>query len=196
MIDASRFLASKGMSEEHWLEVRRGGVTATQVARAATPAGFASEVASWVNPEPVEDNAYMAFGRDSEYSIGLWLKDRFGVVPTDWVVCHAENPKFLASPDGLSVDHRLIAEIKTTGKPWGDYKSAPIAYRRQIQWQLFVTRAEACVFAWMFRKEIDGEFVAGWFEPQVVEVERDEAMIDDLQNTANALLIEMKARGL
>jgi len=188
MIEASRFLASKGLDEAGWLEARRGGVTATQVARASTPKGFEAEVASWSSPEPVDDNPFMRFGRDAESGIAMWLKDRFDVLPTDWVLCHETVREFMASPDGLSVDHLRIAEIKTTGKPWEDYKSAPIGYRRQIQWQLFVTGAESCVFAWMLRSEVGGELVAGWFEPRVEVVGVDPSMRADLVGTAEWLL--------
>lgn len=188
MIGASRFIASKGLNEEAWLEARRTGVTATQVARAATPSGFDAELASWSDPRPVEDNAVMAFGREAEPRISLWLKDRFDVLPTDWVIAHEYEERFLASPDGLSVDHSRVVEIKTTGKPWEDYSSAPIHYRRQIQWQLFVTGAEACVFAWMLRADLGESFADGWFEPRVVIVERDSVMIDALVDVANRLL--------
>ena len=36
MIDAGRFMASKGLSFDGWLEARRSGVTATQVAKAGS----------------------------------------------------------------------------------------------------------------------------------------------------------------
>ena len=188
MIGASRFIASKGLNEEAWLEARKRGVTATQVARAATPSGFDAELASWSDPRPIEDNAVMVFGREAEPRISLWLKDRFDVLPTDWVIAHEYEERFLASPDGLSVDHSRVVEIKTTGKPWEDYRSAPIHYRRQIQWQLFVTGAEACVFAWMLRADLGESFADGWFEPRVVIVERDSVMIDALVDVANRLL--------
>jgi len=41
MIHHSRFVASKAISKDGWLEARREGVTATQVSRAASgPGGF------------------------------------------------------------------------------------------------------------------------------------------------------------
>jgi len=196
MLTADRFLASKGIDEDAWKSVRRSGVTATQVARASTPKGFEDEVNSWLDPVPVEENDFMRFGSESEGPLGMWLKDRHGVVPTDWVVCHETVREFLASPDGLSPDHKTIAEIKTTGKPWTDYKSAPIAYRRQIQWQLFVTGASSCVFAWMLRVETPSGFGFGWFEPRVVVVEPDPAMLSDLVKTAEELLAEKERLNL
>ena len=188
MIEASRFLASKSLDEAGWLSARSGGVTATQVARASTPKGFEAEVAALESPEPVEDNPFMAWGREAEPRIGMWLKDRFGVLPIDWVIRHETVPEFLASPDGLSVSHATICEIKTTGKPWESYKTAPIHYRRQIQWQLFVTGAEECVFAWMWRVESGSGFADGWFEPRVEVVGVDVGMRSELVGTAEALL--------
>ena len=40
MIPRGRFIASKAANEQAWLDARRQGVTATEVATAATPAGF------------------------------------------------------------------------------------------------------------------------------------------------------------
>ncbi len=45
MIHHSRFVASKAISKDGWLEARREGVTATQVSRAASgPGGFEQAV--------------------------------------------------------------------------------------------------------------------------------------------------------
>ena len=80
----------------------------------------------------------------------------------------------------------MIAEIKTTGKDWAD-GVIPIQYRRQVQWQLYVTGAERCLFAWMKRIEVDGVFAPAWFEPESLWMERDEGMIEVLRDTAEEL---------
>jgi predicted phage-related endonuclease len=92
----------------------------------------------------------------------------------------------MATPDGLSLDNVAIAEIKTTGKDWNPEK-IPVQYRRQVQWQLHVTGARQCVFAWMLREERDGAFMPAWFEPRVVVMERDEEMIASLVKVADGL---------
>ncbi len=56
-----------------------------------------------------------------------------------------------------------------------------------MQWQLHVTGAERCLFAWMMRIDVGGVFARAWFEPESLWMERDEDMIDVLQGTAEQL---------
>ena len=182
MIDASRFII-RSTEYEGWLEARRGGVSATAVAAAATPAGFRDVVDNW--GAPVEVNDYMRFGSESEAELMRHAHQVHGIVPSDWLIA-GEDPRHLATPDGLSLDHRLIAECKTTGKDWA---TVPIKYRRQVQWQLHTTGAERCLFVWNIRVPDDsGWFYLGWIEPKTLWIERDEEMIADLKVTAERLL--------
>ena len=59
----------------------------------------------------------------------------------------------------------------------------PLNYLRQIQWQLFVTGAEQCVFAYELRMEGPEGFVPG-FDVECQVVERNEDMISKLVETA------------
>lgn len=187
MISVDRFIAPSS-ARSSWMAARVGGVTATQVARAATPKGFEDELQGVLNPTEILDNPYMAFGRDNEQWIMLALKDEYGVLPNEWLVAHETERWQLATPDGLSLDHRMTAEVKTTGTDWGSWDKVPIHYRRQVQWQLHVTGAETSVFAWLLRKENKfGQFVPAWFEPKSVLVERDEKMIEQLREVATRL---------
>ena len=187
MLELDQFRASKSINEAIWLEARRKGVTATQVAKAASgPGGFEQAVQDYVQDYIEQDNPYMAFGRTWEPIISMDLKYSHGIMPNDWLLAHAEFPHHLATPDGLSLDHSRISEIKTTGKDWGEGK-IPIQYRRQVQWQLYVTGAEFCYFAWLLREERDGAFMPAWFEPKVIRIERDGEMISDLVTVANRL---------
>jgi hypothetical protein len=184
MISANRFIASKDLDESAWLQARRVGVTATQVAKAATSSGFAEVVQAYWDTDGIPDNPYMKFGRDAEGWISLMLKDSHDVMPNSWLI-RAEDGPYYATPDGLSMDHSRISEVKTTGKDWGG--KLPIAYLRQVQWQLFVTGAETCVFAWVLRAEVDGVMVPAWFEPKTVIIERDNDTIENLVVVADKL---------
>jgi putative phage-type endonuclease len=187
VITPDRFVASKAVSKERWLSARREGVTATQVAKAASgPGGFEQAVADYAEDFVEQDNPYMLFGRVWEGPISIYLKDNFGVMPNDWLIRHHENRHHLATPDGLTLGHNAISEIKTTGKDWNPER-IPVQYRRQVQWQLHVTDAEFCVFAWMLREERDGAFLPGWFEPKVITIPRDEEMIGSLVKVADEL---------
>ena len=189
MSDGSRLVALSGTTE--WYEARRAGVSATSVARAATPAGFAAEVQALLYPEDIGDNEYMRFGRDWEQWIVDNLPNEFGIEHNNWLI-HAEGaPWQLATPDGLNAAWTGIAEVKTTGKDWGD-KAIPIQYRRQVQWQLHVTGADFCVFGWLLRIEDPyGDFVPGWFEPKHTIIYRDDKMIAELIEVAERLQMEL-----
>ena len=187
MLLLDQFVASKSVNAGRWLSARREGVTATQVAKAASgPGGFEQAVQDYRADFVESDNPYMAFGRAWEGPLSMQLKTSWGVMPNDWLIRHTTHHHHMATPDGLSLDHVAIAEIKTTGKDW-DGEKIPIQYRRQVQWQLHVTGARQCVFAWMLREERDGAFMPAWFEPRVVVMERDEEMIASLVKVADEL---------
>lgn len=190
MISADRFIANKALDFDGWLQARRSGVTATEVAKASTASGRAELLSRWESPTVQEDNAFMAFGRHMEGPISMWVKDQFEVLPNEWLIV-GDNPAHMATPDGLSIMHGIISEIKTTGKDFT--KEIPIQYRRQVQWQLFVTGATRCHFVWMLRVEDkQGNFQPGWMEPKHKIISRDEDMIEDLVATASSLLMEKR----
>lgn len=201
-MNENRLVARSGTDE--WYKARQYGVSATTVAKAAAgPGGFKAELDRALHPEDniVEDNAYMKFGRDWESWIVDMIPAEYGIVHNDWLICAAEEPRHLATPDGLNADWSRIAEVKTTGKDWDidNLNSIPIQYRRQIQWQMYVTGAQSCVFAWLLRQEdMFGEFTPGWIEPKFVEIERDDDLIAELIDVAHRFVghynnyIEMK----
>jgi predicted phage-related endonuclease len=187
MLSPDQFVASKSVNTERWLSARREGVTATQVAKAAAgPGGFEQAVEDYRADFVENDNPYMAFGRAWEGPISMFLKDNHGVMPNDWLISSELSDHYLCTPDGLTLDHDAISEVKTTGKDWNPVK-IPLQYRRQVQWQLFVTGAEFCYFAWLLREERDGAFMPAWFDPKVIRIERDEEMIVSLVRVADDL---------
>lgn len=184
MIDIDLFVASKSVDESGWLEARHTGITATTIAKAMTPAGYREVIETWDNTEPIPVNEYMRFGLDNEGWVAMWAKSQFGTLPNEWLIRHPQNRIALATPDGLTLDHSEILEVKTTGKDWD---SVPIAYRRQVQWQLYVTGAELCHFVWLLREEHAGRFVPGWLDPKHLVIERDEKMIQAMIDRADEL---------
>lgn len=185
MIDASRFLV-RSSEREAWLQARRGGVTATTVAEAATESGFQKVAAERRNPVDVIPNDYMIFGTESEPAIMRYAHQEHGILPSDWLIAAEDWPEHLATPDGLNLDHTEIAECKTTGKDWA---TIPIKYRRQAQWQLYVTGADRCLFLWQLRvPDNNGWFYMPWLEPKHLWVDRDPDMISELVDVADRLL--------
>ena len=181
MIDVERFIVSS-QTKDLWLAARDRGVTATQVAKASTPAGMKEVLAQIENPTPVEANAFMSWGTEREAYISQVVKDRFGILSNDYLICAegAGNEWQMATPDGLSLDHSLIGEYKTSGKP---LDVVPLNYLRQVQWQLYVTGAEKALFAYELRLEGPEGFVAG-FDVETQWIERNEEMISELIVTA------------
>ena len=184
MIAADRFLA-RSADRAHWLFMRDQGVTATMVARAATPSGFREVIEAFENPRPVEANDVMRWGVERESHIAAVVKERFGIMPNDWLIARdAEQSRWMmATPDGLSLDHKWIGEYKTSGKP---LDRIPIHYMRQVQWQLFVTGAERCLFAYEERLDGPDGFVPG-LDVTCQWVDRDEKMIKELVQVAEQL---------
>lgn len=194
MITKDRFLAQSGTAE--WYEIRTTGVSATAVAKACTPAGFEQAVKDiYYGADPIPDNEFMRFGREQEGNIIADLQNmNFDIEPNDWLIAADgyTNRWQFATPDGLSSDHRTIAEVKTTGKDWGEWSKVPLHYKRQVQWQLHVTGAEVCIFAWQLRAaDGAGLFVPGWLEPKAVIVQRDEELIAQLISVAEKLQLEL-----
>ena len=150
MIDSKRFI-SRSSDRDAWLEARQMGVTATMVAKAASgSAGFRDQLQQRLHPVDVEVNAFMAWGSLMEAPIAMWVKDQTGIMPNEWLISHETDSRFLATPDGLSLDHSLIAEIKTMGKP---LDAPPLDHVRQMQWQMFVAgeQVQKCFYAWMLQ---------------------------------------------
>jgi putative phage-type endonuclease len=191
MIDVNLFVASKSVDESGWLEARHTGLSATTMAKAMTPAGYREVIADWDNETPIPVNEYMRFGLENEGWLAMWAKSQFGTLPNDWLIRHPSHTIALATPDGLSLDHSEILEVKTTGKDWD---SVPIGYRRQVQWQLYVTGAERCHFVWLLREEHAGRFVPGWLEPKHLIIERDEKMITDMVVAADRLWDDIRGK--
>lgn len=183
MIAVVRFIASS-QTRDLWLAARDRGVTATQVAKASTPAGMKEVLAQIENPTPIEANAYMSWGTEREAHIAHVVKERYGIMPNDWLICAdgAGNEWQMATPDGLDWhnDHKIIAEYKTSSK---SLDKVPANYMRQVQWQLYVTGAERCLFAYELRLEGPEGFVPG-FDVECQWIERNDEMISELIVTA------------
>ena len=201
MITADRFVETSD-NFDAWLAARRGGVTATEVAKAATPAGFREVMAERANPTVTVANDFMQFGSDNENWLALVLKRDFGLMPNRWLIRSEQFAEHMATPDALSptADLPWIGEIKTGGKVPLDKNgllSPPIAHRRQMQWQMYCCSSSGlpvtgCVYAFMLREETPAGFVPAWMEPLVALVPRDEAMIADLVKVADRLLTDFE----
>jgi hypothetical protein len=188
LIAPDRFIV-QSENRDAWLAARRGAVTATEVAKAATPAGFQEALEERRNPTEVVANDYMRFGSENENWIALELKRQFGLMPNTWLIASKGKRRHVATPDLLSLDHLTIGEIKTGGK---EPSKPPLAHVRQMQWQMYCAGATSCVYGFMLRGENAAGFYPAWPEPKTWIVERDDEMITELIGVANRLLEEDK----
>ena len=99
------------------------------------------------------------------------MHDHFSLVPSDALFHSVPDRRHLATPDCVSEDGSVLAEIKTTSKA---FDRVPKQYLRQIWWQQYVLGAERTLFVW----EQHSEFVpVGPGEPtnqEVLDAERED----------------------
>lgn len=189
MIPVERFIVQSS-NRAAWHKARRGAVTATEVAKAATQQGFQEVMKERNLPEEVfPDNDYMKFGRDNENWIALDAKHNYGLLPNEWLIQSDLDSRFMATPDGLTLDHKGIGEYKTGGT-MPTSKRPGIQHYRQIQWQFVCTGAEWARYAFVQRIEVNGKFMPASFDPTYWEVEPDQEVMEHLIATAYEILKE------
>ena len=137
---------------EEWLEERLQGPTATELAKIMASGSREQAIADLVKQKREGDsfqgNAYTEWGKHREPIIAADLAG-YGMIPESRVIHAAVNSRYLASPDGVSVDFDgalVLDEIKTSGKPLpkGSKALELAGYEWQMQWCCYVTGATGC----------------------------------------------------
>lgn len=196
-----------------WLDQRASGITATEIRDWGMGSKRREIIAGKVTME-TEDLSHIpavAHGNRREPFIAEWIQERFGIAPCEFVYSHGDNPRHLASPDGVSLDpftgallvggpDAVLSEIKTSKNDMNpgrlddsrtlieiDPESAfaRANYYTQIQWQMYVMNAARCLFVWeQHNNKIDPE--TGTFAPigppEYAWIDRDQKLIDVLVN--------------
>lgn len=168
-----------------WLEWRREGIGASDVAAILGISPWASPWSVWADktgllpPQP-EDEA-MAAGRWLEAAIGPWFTHETGLhVAGEQTWCaHHEHDHHRATVDGFVIEQPGfvfdgsdldavlgLLEIKVTG-PGRRWDEVPAHYQAQGQWQMHVTGLDRVWFAVLMGRRLD-----------IHEVARDQADID------------------
>lgn len=151
---------------ERWLEIRRGGLTATEAG--AIAAGKRTIGGVWADKKSgksVPSNKFMEWGNIMEPRILDWLRmelDNQKIVANSHIVAWDEDPRCLATPDGFT--HGAVVECKTTGADWDSLVAADplradvfrelgiLHYFYQCQWQMMTCDLDECFFAWNVRE--------------------------------------------
>lgn len=222
------------MVRERWLEQRRGGITATEIRDWTVASKRRGIILSKVTGEETDIDGvvvkstgftlgdYARHGKLREPIIADWILGRFGIEPCEHVYSHGENPRYLASPDGVSLDpfgrhlvvgtsEAILSEIKTATKDLHPGtldadrvlvqidESSDFArknYYTQMQWQMFVMNAAMTLFVW---EQHDGKVdqATGTFTPigppQYAWIPRNQKLIDVLVEVADKALWEIDA---
>lgn len=172
-----------------WLEWRRQGVGASEIAVLCGLSPFASPWSLYLTKRgeiPEEDlsgNPMVELGRRAEGMLGDWFRDATGlhIIGEQTQVAHPEVDWQHATLDGYvvesptsTIDDALgVAEIKVTGD--GEWDEVPDHYACQVQWQMHVT---GLGHAWLpVLHRHSGAF-------RVYEMERDDGVIAELVRLA------------
>ena len=174
-----------------WLRARSRGITATDVAGLTSEQAITRAADAKLGGGPrFSGNAFTDHGRRREPEIAAWVAATHGINPSSSLFHAVREKRHLATPDGIGLDGAgrvLLAEIKTTNKPW---RSIPRNYLRQIWWQQYVLGAERTLFAW----EQHRDFVPVDDEPRCLWVDRDDVEIAKLVRLATTLIDELYRR--
>ena len=185
----------KTESREQWLEARRKYVTATEVAQLARRGqdywDELREIKAGQRTAPdISGLPAVRHGREREALIAPYVQSlEQGMVPNEDL--YVRNERYAATPD--LVGDGIVGEIKTIkdtrlaklqaakGWPTGQYYD-------QVQWQLFVTGAIACIFAWEPYEDWGGELVPREDMREHITIHRDHVRINQLREVADAFL--------
>ena len=185
----------KTESREQWLDARRRYVTATEVAQLARRGqdywDELREIKAGQRTAPdISGLPAVRHGREREALIAPYVQSlEQGMVPNGDL--YVRNQRYAATPD--LIGDGIVGEIKTikdtrlaklqTAKGWPTGQ-----YYDQVQWQLFVTGAIACIFAWEPYEDWDGELVPREDMRDNITIHRDDARINQLREVADAFL--------
>jgi putative phage-type endonuclease len=149
------------------MELRRTGVTASEVAAVAGLNPFRTPIQAWAQKleleEPEPENEAMARGNYLEPALLRWAGDVTGLVvgPGGTIVRDDMDPHVIATPDGYGYEAGVLTEPpshvlevkapQTTAADWTDPAvdplGAPLYYLAQVQWQLLAARMDRAILA-------------------------------------------------
>jgi len=138
---------------DEWLKFRESHITATDVSAILGINSWKTAPQLWEEKmgmlPPIVQNARMKRGQDLEPIARQTLIDITQIDFKPVVVVHDVEPWAMASLDGYCYLHNVICEIKC---PNMDTHNLALSgglkpyYMSQVQWQLWITGAEECIY--------------------------------------------------
>ncbi|RBP66378.1 YqaJ-like recombinase protein [Brevibacterium sanguinis] len=178
-------LLASSEDREAWMEARRGGVTATDIARLITsPSEWAAVRAEKAGEVGFRGNKATKWGEEREPIIAAKLDEKYpGLTHNTHTIAKDGAPQYLATPD--MIGRELLCQIKTAGLKPGEsiWWAPPEKYAIQCQWEMWVADRETNILAVEYHRS---------YEPfeTVFEymIRRDDELIADLVNVADLFL--------
>lgn len=188
-----------GPDDERWHELRRQGVTASEIAAVLGISPWESPFSLYwrkVNGWRTEENEFTSAGRHLEDAIAMWWNLEVGPGWPDFAMhraglyAHADRPWQLATPDRLihgELRALALLECKWVAHRWDGWgepgtDDIPVYYRAQCLWQLDVLGVDEVHVA---------ALGPGGFRAYVVR--RDEADLQMMRLAGAAFVRAMKA---
>lgn len=172
---------------EHWLEVRRTNVSATDAQKLVKLNGQESAQRSSLLEKKLSGDEGPSLesyelGIEREPHIAAWVINNFESYGFQHskLLYIGKNPRHIATPDLVGID--VICEIKVSNRPLQKIKSK---YRDQLQWQMHVTGLKRVLFVVENRETRDIEHE--W-------IERDPARIKQLSMAADQFVADLDSR--
>lgn len=149
-------------SEQEWLEARKRYFTATMMADLAT-GGSGSRERVYRDrhglSKPFAGNSYTQWGHERETVLVNYAREHVdsrlehntGLYVSTQIEGAACTPDAVGCREDGTV--AVLAETKTTKNMWWKREDVPDRYLWQIQWQLLVTGAEACVLVFEYHED-------------------------------------------
>ncbi len=185
LLELNQRIIANANDQEQWHKIRSRSVTASDAARLATSNSIQGVYAQKKQgPFDFSHNLNIQWGVEREPVI---LK-QLGYTQNRNSYHAIGERGFIATPDSLIFDGGALAvcEVKTTVEDFSDRMNKN--YLRQMQWQMYVTNTQKCLFVWELRNrqfEVIRPVQYRW-------IHRDEKAIDQLKIYAQALLSMLK----
>lgn len=149
-------------SEQEWLEARKRYFTATMMADLATGGSGARERVYRDRhglSKPFAGNSYTQWGHERETVLVNYAREHVdsrlehntGLYVSTQIEGAACTPDAVGCREDGTV--AVLTEAKTTKNMWWKREDVPDRYLWQIQWQLLVTGAEACVLVFEYHED-------------------------------------------
>jgi putative phage-type endonuclease len=138
------------MERKQWLEWRRGGIGSSDAAAILGVSPYKTAYELYMEKvygkEDEEDNAAMEYGRKMEPIIREWIEDTDCILLEPRNIEHPSVSFMRCSVDAISLDGRVVYEIKTANEVdhnFAKQKIVPPKYVPQVKHQILVTSCQS-----------------------------------------------------